>query len=388
MEIPVSSSNALLIALPAVLLLGACSSHPAPERKKDEAPPIRAQVVKAVRQDVPDLYEATGTVRARVTTVLSARLMGHIREIRPQVGDSVKPGQVVAVIDAREIETALRQAEAGRQEARGALPEVDNAIAAAKAQLDLATSTFHRMKSLAEQKSITPQEFDEASARQRMAEANLKMAEAKRTQLGQKIRQADEAVAQVNIQKGYSEVAAPFAGIVTERRAEPGTLAAPGTPLLVVEQAGGYRLEAGIEEARLSTVRAGARAEVKLDAFEQKLSGAVSEIVPALDPASRTFTAKLDLTGGLPLRTGMFGRARFTLGKHPALTVPPGALAAEGQVRKVYVVSEGRARARLVTTGATHEGGIEILSGLAEGEQVVCPLPPGLADGARVEVRE
>ncbi len=222
---------------------------PAPKKSAD-TPAVTGKVVKAVRQELPEVYEATGTVKARVTTALSARLMGHIREIRVQVGDRVSAGQVVAVIDAREIETAVRQAEAARQEAQGALPEVENAIAAAQAQLDLAKATYNRMKSLADQKSITPQEFDEASARLRMAEANLKMAEAKRTQLQQKIRQADEGVAQVNIQKGYSQVTSPFAGIVLERKAEPGSLAAPGTPIVVVEQTGSYRLEAAVEEAR------------------------------------------------------------------------------------------------------------------------------------------
>lgn len=382
-----SSSKAIFLILPALLALGACSSHPASEKKQADPPAVAVRTATASRQQVPDVYEATGTVRARVTTVLSARLMGHIREIRAQVGDTVKAGQVIAVIDAREIETALRQAEAARQEAGNAMPEVENAIAAAKAQLDLATATFNRMKSLADQKSITPQEFDEASARLRMAEANVRMAEAKRTQLQQKIRQAEEGVAQVGIQKGYSEVTAPFAGIVIERKAEPGTLAAPGMPILVVEQMGGYRLEAAVEEARLGSVRVGSQAEVKLDAFDRALTGNVSEVTPALDPGSRTFTAKIDLPGGLPLRTGMFGRARFTLGQHDALLVAAQAVVTEGQVRKVFVLSDGRARARLVTTGAEHGGQVEILSGLEGGETIVSPTPAGLPDGAKVEVR-
>jgi RND family efflux transporter MFP subunit len=164
-------------------------------------------------------------------------------------------------------------------------------------------------------------------------------------------------------------------------------LAAPGTPIAVLEQSGGYRLEAAVEESRLGNVRPGMRAEVRLDAFDRSLSGVVSEIVPALDPASRTFAVKIDLPGGLPLRSGLFGRARFALGEQSALLVPAAAVQTEGQLRKVYVVDGGVARARLVTLGSGHEAGFEVLSGLSEGEAVVTPLPAALTDGGRVEVR-
>ncbi len=378
------SSKHLLV--PALLALGACS-HPAPEKKEAPAPPLAVQTIRLARQNLPAVYEATGTVRARVTSVLSARLMGYLREVRVQPGDAVKAGQVVAVIEVQELDTALRQAQAAVNEARGGLPEVENAIAAAQAQLDLARSTQKRMESLFEQKSITAQEFDEVNAKVRMAEANLRMAQAKKSQLEQKIKQAEEAQAQVSIQKGYSEVRAPFTGIIVERKAEPGMLAAPGTPIAVLEQSGGYRLEAAVEESRLGNVRPGMRAEVRLDAFDRSLSGVVSEIVPALDPASRTFAVKIDLPGGLPLRSGLFGRARFALGEQSALLVPAAAVQTEGQLRKVYVVDGGVARARLVTLGSGHEAGFEVLSGLSEGEAVVTPLPAALTDGGRVEVR-
>ena len=84
----------------------------------------------------------------------------------------------------------------------------------------------------------------------------------------------------------------------------------------------------------------------------------------------------------------MFGRARFVLGSHTALTVPRQSISSEGQLQKVFVITDGRARARLVTTGAPFEDGSEVLSGLVEGEVVVSPIPPGLIDGSKVEVRQ
>ncbi|MBI5280283.1 MAG: efflux RND transporter periplasmic adaptor subunit [Candidatus Solibacter usitatus] len=355
--------------------------------KAGEAGAVQVQLAKAVEERIAEEYEATGTVRARTTSVLSARVMGYIREIRAQAGDSVKAGQVVAVLEAKEVESAVRQAEAARAEARSAVPEVNNAIAAAKAQLELANSTHKRMQPLFDQKSITPQEMDEATARQRMAQANFEMARARRSQLDQKIRQADESVAQAEVTKGYTQVTAPFAGMVIERKAEPGMLASPGMPIVVVEQAGSYRLEAAVEESRLASIRPGMAVRVDVEALGKSVDARVEEIVPALDAGSRTFVVKIGLAGGT-LRSGMFGRARFAAGHSQALTVPQAALVEMGQVRKVFVVQGGIARGRLVTTGAANEGRMAILSGLSAGEMVVAPVPAGLLDGGKVEVRQ
>ncbi|WP_321474880.1 efflux RND transporter periplasmic adaptor subunit [uncultured Paludibaculum sp.] len=383
-----SNSTKLLTLGLAALSLAGCGGEKPAAKKAEDGPAVKVSVVKATQEDIPDEYVATGTIKARTTSVLSARVMGYIRELKPQAGDTVKAGQVVAVLEAKEIETGLRQAEAAREEARGAIPEVDNAIAAAKAQLDLADSTFRRMQSLHEQKSITAQEFDEVAARRRMAQANFEMAKAKRTQLDQKILQAGQAVAQASVMRGYTEVLAPFTGTVIERKAEPGMLAAPGMPLLVVEQAGSYRLEAAVEEARLRTIRPGMAVKVDLEAVDHSLDARVEEIVPAMDPASRSFTVKIGLAGAGTVRSGMFGRARFPQGSKQALTVPALALMEQGQVQRVFVIDNGIARGRLVTTGARTEGRVEVLSGLQAGEQVVSPAPTNLADGGKVEVRQ
>jgi RND family efflux transporter MFP subunit len=372
--------------LAAAAFLAGCGGAKAPEAKqRAEAPAVRVKTGKAENAQVPEVYEATGTVRARTTTVLAARVMGYLREVRVRAGDTVRAGQVVAVLEVREIESGLRQAEAARAEARSALPEVDNAIAAAKAQLDLAGSTHNRMKTLFDQKSITNQEFDEVAARLRMAEANHQMALARKAQLEQKIRQADEAVAQAQISKGYAEVAAPFAGTVVERKAEPGMLASPGLPIAVIEQAGDYVLEAAIEEARLASIRPGTPVKVAMEATGKTIEARVREIVPALDPGSRTFTAKIDLPAGVLLRTGMFGRALFSFGGRPVIVVPASAVVEMGQVRRVYVADNGVARSRLVSTGLSLDGRVEILSGLSAGETVIVEAPSTLADGSRIE---
>ena len=264
---------------------------------------------------------------------------------------------------------------------------MDNAIAAAKAQLDLAQATFTRMKDLYDKKSISNQEFDEAQARLRTAEANHKMALSKREQLTQSIGRATAAVQSAEVMRGYARITAPFDGVVTDKMVEPGNLAAPGAPLLTVEQSGNYRMEAQLEESLLPSVRVGLPVTVELEALGDSIPATVSEVVPAVDAASRAFVVKVNLPNRAGLRSGLFGRVKLERGQRQVLAIPPEAVRTRGQVQSVYVIDQGRARSRLVKLGEQRGDQVEVLTGLAGGERIVHPLPLELNDGAPVEVR-
>lgn len=384
-------SSKALWAVPATVLFGllaGCSSSTNESAKKAEgAKPLAVSARKASTLKLPEIYEATGSVRARVTTVLSARTMGSILEVRVQSGDAVKAGQVIAVIDARDIDTSRRQAEAGRRAAQDSQPEADSAVEAAQAQLDLAQSSQRRMKSLFDDKSITAQEFDEVQARLKTARAAYEMARAKRHQLDARVGQADEAVAQTKLQASFANVTAPFAGTVIERKAEPGMLASPGSPIVVIEQGGAYRLEASVDETRLAKIRPGMLVRVHLDAFDKEFAARVGEVVPALDPGSHSFVVKVNLPGVAGLRSGVFGRLLFEFGERETLAVPASALVHEGQIDRLFVAEGNAARGRMVKAGTRSGDMVEILSGLSAGELVIERPPQTLADGARIEVR-
>jgi RND family efflux transporter MFP subunit len=187
--------------------------------------------------------------------------------------------------------------------------------------------------------------------------------------------------------RDYARIAAPFPGVVTSKSVEPGALASPGVPLLTIEREGTYRLEAAVEESRLPAVRVGQVVQVALESLDRKLDARVSEIVPTVDAASRTYTVKIDLPPVPQLRSGLFGRALFPLGVRRVIAVPRAALIERGQLISIFVAEEGRARTRLVTSGGRSSDSVEILSGLSAGEKVVFPIPADLADGARVEIR-
>jgi RND family efflux transporter MFP subunit len=377
----------LLLPIP-VLLLSSCGNEPPRRADQPQAPPVAVSIAAVATQAWPGSYEATGTVRARTTATISSKVMGYVQQVSVQVGDHVREGQPLITLDARDLEANLRRAEAGRAEVESAIPEVENAAAAAKASLDLAQTTFKRMEELASKKSISNQEMDEASGRLKSAQANYDMVRSRRAQVTSKMATVEQEVRAARIMRDYANIAAPFAGVVITRTVEPGNLATPGTPLLTLEQDGLYRLEASVDESRLASVRVGQAVEAVIEANDRKSNARVSEIVPSVDSASRTYIVKLDLPATPHLRTGMFGRAIFPLGAQKVVAVPPAALLERGQLQSVFVVENGVAHTRLVTAGRRTNEGVEVLSGLSVGEKVVLPVPAGLLDGARVEVRQ
>lgn len=377
------------LALFAAVFLSACGSKPehGSAAKPSSSAPAPVQVAEARQTEWPVAYDATGTVRARNSAQISARVMAYVREVRVKTGDRVAAGQTLVVLDNRDFAVRQRQASAAHSEARSAALEADQGIESARANLELAGVTFKRMKDLYDKKSISNQEYDEAGTRLRMARANLDMAQARRNQVNARISQSEEEIKGAEIQAGYSIISAPFSGIITEKTAEPGNLAVPGAPLMTLERDGGFLLEAAVEESSLAKVKLGQRVFVTLDAVDHPVDGGVSEIVPAVDPNSRTFTAKIELPDAAGVRIGAFGRARFVTGSRQALAIPAAAVAERGQMQWVFVVENNAARARIVSLGQRNGAAVEVLSGLRTGEKIVSPVPAELADGAPVEVR-
>jgi RND family efflux transporter MFP subunit len=377
--------TATLIPLVLIIGLTGCSD----ERPAQPATPhaaVAVNTVEAATREWPARYEATGTVRARSVAVLSAKWMGYVREVKAQVGDRVTEGELLVVLDARDLDVNSSRATAAREEVRSGIPEADSAVAGAKANLDLAQSTLRRMNELYQKKSISDQEFDEVGAKVKAAQAAFDMAMARRSQLDSRLALSEQEVRATDVARTYAEIRAPFAGIVTAKSVDPGNLAVPGAPLITLER-DGYRFEASIEESKLTAIRAGQPVSVTLDGLGRSFEARVTETDPAVDAASRTWIAKIDLPATPALRSGMFGRAVFQLGSRSPLTIPLNAVAERGQLQSVFVADNGTARVRLITLGEKTASEAEVLSGLNAGERVIVPVPRDLADGDRIEVK-
>ena len=334
---------------------------------------VQARVVESQVQEVPVNLRSTGTVHAKETAVVSAQVMGRIQQVLVHEGDSVRAGQTLVVLDDAALRAALEQAQAG-------LKAAQNAQAAAQTNATLATGTLNRYKQLESEKSVSPQEMDEVSRRAEAAEANLEAVRA----------QTDEARDQVNgahTMLGYTRLSAAFSGIVTARMVDPGTMAAPGVPLLQVDQAGALQLDATVDESAIGTVHKGMKAQVAIDgAGSASMTGTVAEIVPAADPLSHSFLVKIDLPSSTQLRAGMYGTAEFANGTRQAILIPRSAAVMRGSLACAYVLDgQGIAQLRYLTLGAGQGSLIEVLSGISSGEKLVdAPSDRDLA-GKRIE---
>jgi RND family efflux transporter MFP subunit len=331
---------------------------------------MQARVVESLEQQVPVNLRSTGTVHARETAVVSAQVMGRIQQVLVREGDSVRAGQTLVVLDDAAMRAQVEQAEAGVKAAQ-------NAQAAAQTNAALAASTLNRYKQLESEKSVSPQEMDEVSRRAEGAAASV---DAMRAQTD--VARAQESGARTMM--NYTRLAAPFAGVVTARMADPGTMAAPGVPLLQLDQAGALQLDATVDESAIGAVHKGMKLTVEVNGAAA--TGSVAEIVPAADPSSHSFLVKIDLPASSQARAGMYGAAEFANGVRQAILIPRSAVAARGSLNCVYVLDgQGIAQLRYLTLGAAQGTLVEVLSGVSAGENLVdSPSDRELA-GNRIE---
>ena len=213
-------------------------------------------VIAAQSATVPDWLEAVGTVRAAQSTQIASQTMGNIVEIRAQEGDRVQSGQILAVIDDSQPRAAVEQSAA-------AVTAAQKEVSSAESELALAQSTLKRYQQLYDKKSVSPQEFDEIKTRSQAAESRRDMARAGEAQ-------AAAALTQSRTSLGNTQIRAPFAGVVTEKKADAGTFASPGMPLFTLEDTRSYRLEAMVDESDIRLVRVGEAVPVLLDSRAER----------------------------------------------------------------------------------------------------------------------
>ncbi|MFB3812837.1 MAG: efflux RND transporter periplasmic adaptor subunit [Terriglobales bacterium] len=322
---------------------------------------------------VPDYFEAVGTVRASESASLAAQIMGNVVAVNVREGDRVSRGQVLAVIDDA-------QPRAGLERAQAAVNASDHEAVAAESGHALASATLKRYQDLQAKKAVSPQEFDEVKARYDAAAARREMAKAGQAQ-------AKAALAQAKTTMDYTRIRSPFDGVVTEKRVDPGALAAPGMPLLTIEKTGRFRLEATVDESSLRYVKAGETVPIQIDALgNTRLEGKVVQIVPAADPGSRSFVVKVELPANAQVRSGLFGRAYFDRGKRESLVVPRTAVVDRGQLQAVYVLGQDKiAELRYVTLGRPQGDAVEVLSGLKPGDALVATPDTRDLSGKKIE---
>ena len=367
-------------------ITGGCGDEPGSPGEKVGVmvDPATVEVIEPV--EIDELYRGVGTVAAKTTARISSKVMGTVVEVSVREGDIVEAGALLVVLSSNELVSRAKAARNAVIQVERNLAEAEANRQEAVAQLALARSTFERFEELRKRESVSLQEFDEVKAQYDVARAKVLRAEEAIGSLQAAKKQAESALEEAETFFQYTKITAPFAGMITGKNVDEGDLAQPGTLLLVLEDKSLYQLEVSVDESKLSHIFVGQEVTISLDALGgEKFIGRVSEVVPRIESATRKFLVKVDLPAMQDIRSGMYGKASFPVGRMQTLLIPQPALAECGQLSTIYVVNtDGRVERRLVKTGKEYGDRIEVLTGLDAGESVVVRDVHKLTEGCLV----
>jgi multidrug efflux pump subunit AcrA (membrane-fusion protein) len=249
--------------------------------EREKVPPER--IAYATVAQVPEWYEAVGTIRSKTETYISAQITGRILKVVVRPGDQVKQE---APLDNRELQARLDQARQGLAAARAKKEQSEQALVAAQAVLTQADANYNRIKKYFEQEAATKNELEKAEASYRQAKAGVEQAKKGTVAAKADVEQAKQVIEEARVALGYTKIVAPEAGEVARRLAEPGDLAWPGKSLLVLHAPGALRLEAHVREGLIKKVLPGSNLRVAINALNATLDGTVEEGPSRLSPAS------------------------------------------------------------------------------------------------------
>jgi membrane fusion protein, multidrug efflux system len=306
--------------------------------------PINATgVIHMTVQEVVE--EAVGSLRAERRTMISSKILATISKVHVKAGDKVDQGQLLFVLDDRDLKAALEQA--------------DEHVSSQEAQLKRAKTAYERQTELLANGATTKSIVDRSEEEYQTAKANLQ--------------KAKKAVEAAQISMTYAKVTSPVAGTAVDRLAEPGDMAAPGRPLISIYDPTALRLEAPVREMLATKLKIGDILKVRIDALNLTLEGRVDEIVPEAEASSRSFLVKVGIPKHEGLYSGMFGRIVIPAGKRNRVCMPKAALQQIGQLEFIDVVTDdNQVQRRLIKTGEHNlELTVEVLSGASPGDVVL-----------------
>ncbi len=315
-------------------------------------------------------FEASGTVRPRTESRIEAQITAQVVAVDVRPGSRVTKGQILVSLDNRQLLSRLDQARQGLKSAQASRKQAQQAVIAAEAAHSQAEANFNRTQTYFKSKAATRQELERAQSLYRQAKAGLARAEEAHTGTLASIKQAEEVVREAKISMGYTRIIAPETGEVLKRLVEPGDLALPGKPLLLLQTAGAYRLEAYLREGLISKVRLGMKLPATITTLKKEVQTEVEEIIPYADPQTRTFLVKAALPPISGLYPGMFGKLKIPVLTEKVIIIPENALKNVGQLEMVSVKEGERWTRRYIKTGRRLGRNIEVLSGLNGDETI------------------
>ena len=345
-----------LVLLLAAVLLSGCGRPDETDSTAAAPRRITAQTLKLTSSEQQHLTLLSGTVVSSQQVQVASRLMGYIRTLTVKEGQTVKAGALLFQVDPTDIEGQVAQARAG--------------LAQAQANLANAKGDDERYGKLYNDQAIAKQQWDQIQLRYQLAQ--------------QQVAAAQAGLNTARAQMRYATVTSPVAGVVVQKMANQGDLAAPGRPVLVIEGQGKLQVQTQVPGDVYGKIRVGDT--VQMFANGRTLQGILAQAVPVADPMSHTHTVKIDLPANAGLDSGSFVRVGFPVGSSPQLRVPRAAVVDRAGMTGVFVVDRsGIAHFRLVRLGAQTGAEIDIQAGLRADDTIVISNLGAVENGVKID---
>jgi RND family efflux transporter MFP subunit len=347
------------------IVLSACSHE---ERKGDEKKdsPVTVTLSTPSRQSTPAI-ESSGQIVAGETALISTRMMGFITAINVKPGDKVQKGQLLVTISNGDIQAKRAQARAMVSEAEAALKD---------AQKD-----YERYTELFKQQSASQKELENITLNYNALKA--------KTEAARQMQNEAEAML------AYTNLTAPFAGVVTQKHSDAGSMASPGMPILVIEQSGAFQVNTAVTEVDIDRIKTGADAQVVIESIGKIFTAKVSEVSPSSQMSGGQYLVKLRIPDAEKngLHAGMYVKVSIeapATSTHAiqAVMVPVSAIINRDQLNGLYTISNSQtALLHWVKLGKTQGDHVEVLSGLAGDESFILTAEGKLYNGIPVIVK-
>lgn len=361
------------ILIPAIILGGLSLLTSCAENKKEtvkDEPTVTVKLGGSASLQSADFITASGKIEAENSANISTRMMGYITRIHVKVGQQVRQGQLLLSINSSDLTAKKAQVDAG--------------ILQATTAYNSAKKDYDRFMNLFREQSASQKELDDITARYEMAKAALEGAKQMKRE--------------VMAQFSYSNITAPFSGVITNTFVKEGDMANPGMPLLGLEGSSRLQVSAMVSENQISGISKGMPAKVLIKSLNREVGGKVSEVSISAKNTGGQYLVKIDLDKvDQSILSGMFVNVQFPVKKESLVTaessdkvlIPLSALVRQGQLKGVYTIGNAStAILRWVKTGKTFGDQVEVLSGLSSSEQYVVSAEGKLFNGAKVSIQQ
>ncbi|MGJ8746016.1 efflux RND transporter periplasmic adaptor subunit [Polaribacter sp.] len=347
----------------ASLIMTSCGS----EEKKaaiDTTPAIKVTVSKVAINNNTTFLSASGKIQATNSADVSTRMMGYVKKVHVNVGDKVRKGQLLVSINNTDLQAKKGQVNAGITQAQTAFKNAEK--------------NYNRFKNLFESNSVTQKEMDDMTANYQMAKAGLESAKQMKNE--------------INAQFAYSNITAPFSGVITSKNIEVGDMANPGMPLISLETPKEFEVTAMVPETEISQIKKGTTVNVLVKSMDKTLTGKVTEVSTSAKNTGGQYLVKINLDKtDVSILSGMFATVQFPVERKATselVLIPTDAIVKNGQLSGIYTVSESNtALLRWLRLGRSFGDKVEVLSGLNADESYIVSAEGKLFNGVKISVQ-